>query len=384
MAYRLRLDNLPMGHAASAARPNEQVPVIVREFLSPEDGQELIQRLEGIPNDLLEKVSDRKRIIPSQVDHLLAVIHPDKTLDLYVNELSLSASVQPTRSVKAGEAIYRNDIADISYLNMGGVEIPDDCGFLFVFSAGWRKGLFYDFGPLTPERGKREFDCRTVLAKAYAQLMFQERLGLSDDDWSHLLRERWFPFIGLSDGAIKKLVNWGRQEWNTDELLPDIVSEVEGNLDRFLEAWKRRKVFGGHREILDRACERYRKGDYISATGLFYPRIEGVLRSYNQMVSGAKRITYQQLVDSAVKESIEKERLLVMPERFAEYLRDVYLAGFDPRSVQNEVSRHCVAHGTAAESEFSQKAATLAILVLRQLTFCLDKDVEKNDNESTP
>lgn len=43
------------------------------------------------------------------------------------------------------ELVIMDDIVDITSAELG-VEVPPDAGVVIVFSWGWRKGLFYDFG----------------------------------------------------------------------------------------------------------------------------------------------------------------------------------------------------------------------------------------------
>jgi len=66
---------------------------------------------------------------------------------VYLNELDLRASVRASRPIEAGEPVTRDDFVDVERLEIG-VQVPKDVGALFIFSVGWRKGLFYDFGPV--------------------------------------------------------------------------------------------------------------------------------------------------------------------------------------------------------------------------------------------
>jgi len=77
---------------------------------------------------------------------------------------------------------------------------------------------------------------------------------------------------------------------------------------------------------------------------------------------------------------------LLLPHRFAAYLRDIYFANFNPVAQDIDVSRHSVAHGVATASDFNQKSAVLGILVIHQLFYFLENhrenksvdDVESN------
>jgi hypothetical protein len=80
--------------------------------------------------------------------------------------------IRSLRPITPGEPVAKNDIADIERVDFAGdVVIPPDCGVLFVFSVGWRKAVFYDFGPLNPNQDvRRAFDCSKVFAQLYAHL----------------------------------------------------------------------------------------------------------------------------------------------------------------------------------------------------------------------
>jgi hypothetical protein len=76
------------------------------------------------------------------------------------------------RSVEAGEAVYESDLIDIESLVFKDVDFPADAGILCLFSTGWRKGLFFDFGPLGPRQeagGRRIESARLVHAYLRSQ-----------------------------------------------------------------------------------------------------------------------------------------------------------------------------------------------------------------------
>ena len=111
-----------------------------------------IKRLEGFPNELLSLLPPDRRVSPSRVDHMLAVIRRDRTATLYVNELGITAGITIGRSFKKGEHVFRNDIMDIATTEFDGIPVPDDAGIALIFSVGWRKGFYYDFAPSAPRK----------------------------------------------------------------------------------------------------------------------------------------------------------------------------------------------------------------------------------------
>ena len=364
----------PAGYAAAPARATDTTGLIqYREFTSTEDGQHFIQRLEGFPNDILQKLP--APIPASKVDHMLALCRRDGTATVYLNELEFRTSVRwrGSRSVAAGEAVTTDDFVDVERLELG-VQVPRDAGALFVFSVGWRKGLFYDFGPVGgPSPRPREEDISVVLGRCLCHVLFQERFRISDSEWNKLLEAQWFPFAGLRAATIDKLVNYVRSGWEIDELLDEIVSEVRETIPRMLQGWRNHSSFKPHLDILKRAVEGFKNdNDFVGCTGLLYPRIEGILRT-DLDAETRSQATQRHLVQAAVGSKLGNDQSALLPHRFQDYLRDVYFADFSPASKgEAEVSRNSVAHGTASASKFNRKSAVIAILITHQLFYFLE------------
>lgn len=374
MPYIINLEHPPTGYAMTSARGQECVQVSFREFTSTEDGQHFIQRLEGSPSLILESLPTKVR--PSNVDHMLAICHLDGKVTVYVNELELKAAMRTARPVEAGQGVSKDDIADVERLDIG-VQIPDAAGFLFIFSVGWRRGLFYDFGPLGPDRLPRPYDVGSALGQAYCHVLFQERFSISDLEWNELLKAKWFPFVGLSHQTIENLVSHVRSGWDPDEKLDDIVAEVKSRCTQMLASWREYTSFVEHIEVLARAVERFQSGDHMSCTSLLFPRIEGILRTYHNSLGTEDPPSPINLSKSAVSSQINNDQCLLLPHRFDTYLREVYFADFDPSAQVVEVSRHSVGHGVASEFEFNRKSAVVGILIVQQLSYFFGKGTER-------
>ncbi len=370
MPYDISLEELPMGFAIESARRGECFKVQYREFTSTEDGQYFIQRVEKSTLRFLEPFS----ISPSQVDHLLAVCRSDKSATVYVNELKFPVSVRGRRSVEVGEKITMDDIVDVGRLELD-VTIPDDVGFLFLFSIGWRKGLFFDYGPILLDPQPRQYDISTLLGQAYVHVLFQEWFSITDDEWNALFEEQWFPFIGLYNGTIDKLINQIRSGWKCDEILDEIVLEVKDQVPEMLESWRNHSCFKPHIEILENAVKHFLGGDMISCTSLLFSRIEGILRTNHLSVSTASTRKQKNLAESAVKAKIENEKCLLLPDRFESYLNDIYFANFEPDAQDIVISRNSVGHGVAGVSEFNPKSSVIGILIVHQLFYLLESKV---------
>jgi hypothetical protein len=337
------LNEVPMGVAAKASRKGETASFWVTGFLSSEDGQELITHLEQFPSTLLAKAVGTK-VPPSHVDTLLAIVRRDKTATVYVNELQPQLISKVARAKEKGEPVFKDDIVDITSAELG-VDVPADAGVVIVFSGGWRKGLFYDFGPLGPEARPRAFDLPAVLGELYARLLFQERYRISDDEWDRLFRCRWFPFVGLGNETIGLMLTHLRAGWDMDELTSRVAEEVRGKAPSFLQAWLLHPALATDAPILERAVGHFLSGDHVSCAGLLYPQIEGVLRSH------------------PVGSHADRPGSLLMPHRFEDYLKAVYLPSFNPAAP---------AERAASGAGSQQKASAIAILVVHQLFHSFD------------
>jgi len=370
VSVEIDLGNPPAGYVLSSAKEGEYAQIAYREFTSTEDGQNFIQRLEGIPNNILQRLPSQ--ISPSQVDHMLAICRRDGKADVYVNELDIHLNIRAAWSIKAGEEVLKDHIADIESVKLG-VQIPDDAGVLFVFSIGWRKGLFYDFEPISgPDPPPRQYDVSAVLGQAYCHVTFQERFSISDAEWDALFSAQWFPFMGLSYDMIETLISHIRSGWDLDENLDDIVSKTKSRASQMLDYWRKHSAFMPHIDILEHAVERFQDDDYVSCTGLLFPRIEGILRTHHAGIGTQAHPSPNNLTESAVASKIGNANSLLLPHRFANYLRDVYFAHFNPDTPDINVSRHSVAHGVAAAEKFNQKSAVIGILTVHQLFYFLE------------
>ena len=369
MPFHVHLDRPPAGVAAAAGRNGEDIPIAYREFTSSEDGDTFISRLEGFPATILGLLDANPPIKPSTVDHLVAVIQPTGATDVYINELTVLGKARIRKAVEKGDLLLDGDIVDIEELRFEGLDIPSNAGVLVLVSQGWRKGLFFDFGPLLPNPIQREFDLSKLLGSLFSYLTFQQYFKITDDEWDALLQAGWFPFVGMERETLNLLLTHVRNSWNPDDLVPEVAAKLNNRLDELQKSWRSQTLLAPHIDILARALERFRAEDYISATAILYPRIEGILRDMHARSGGTsfKQALLAQAPLTAIAERAHQYSRL-LPTRFRRFLETVYFASFSP-STTAPLSRHSVAHGVAPAELFSTKAATLGILIVEQLCF---------------
>ena len=371
--FDIQLDKPFAGYLTASCKPGENVWIVQKEFVSSEDGDLFISRLEGFPSILLNKIAQVHKVIilQSSIDNMLAILKQDGTSTIYINA-PMKVLMQVKKSVDAGQVIYRNDIADVSKLVFHDIEIPDDVGVMALFSVGWRKGLFYDLVSLSDKNLKRDYDLSQLLGGYYAYLSFQERFKISDSEWQSLLQNGWFPFITLDNELINSIVNHNREGWNIDELLPKIQEDVLKRLPDGLKTWANVKAFEPHMDFISKAAERYQENDHLSCISVLFPRIEGILREFQSIQGQPEKASQKDLAGTVLSPSINPQNnqfSLLLPLRFNQYLSEVYFANFDPLKKDNTLSRNTVGHGVATKENFDLKGSTLGFLILDQLSY---------------
>jgi hypothetical protein len=382
MPFEVQLDEFSaIGYTAHTVREGEEAAIVVREFLSSEDGNFFIGRLEGFVSPILSKLPKVPQAYPSVIDHFLAIVRLDRMATVYINELDIGIEVRLKRSVKKGEAMYEKDIADILKVNLGGIEIPDDAGIIFVFSRGWRKGFFFDFRPLAEEGSLRNYNIESLLGSYHSYLSNQRLFNARESEWEAILSQGWFPFIRLSESTVNSMLEISKTADFNKNFLDQIVMETKASLSTMLDNWRKHAAFLEHLPLIERACERYLSDDYISATSILYPRIEGVMRTLIPPNANI-RATSPVLVESVMNARGEKYQpySLLLPLRFYQFLNEVFFKKFIPGE-KIDVSRHSIAHGVASAEDFSAKSATLGLLILDQIHYFLP-DVKNLERES--
>lgn len=372
MPYEIVLDHPPAGYVAEPPTGEGYVKVIVREFTSSEDGELFISRLEGIPSEIVGRLPATAGVTPSSVNHLLAVIHQNLRTVVYANECPVMAKIRAARAIQAGEVVHEDDIVDIDSLTFNGAEVPEDAAVVCVLSAGWRKGLFFDLTPLGPDHPARDYDLDRVLGSYFAYLLNQQVFKLNEAEWGLLFQQGWFPFVSLPKSVVRQLLAAVRSGRSADGHLKSVVEALHRMGPEMRKRWSEATVLRPHLRLLEHALDEFIKGDYISATSILYPRIEGILRSMHPAAGSSSSLRPPGLADAAVSPWIGTVHgySWLLPDLFKRYLENVYFAGFAP-GAEAPVSRHSVGHGVAPADGFDQKHACIALLIVDQLRFLM-------------
>jgi hypothetical protein len=381
MPHEINAEIRASGYALGDAAQGEIATVVLMDFNVIENGELFVQRLEGFPQLVLNAIPEQSRCLPSQVDNMLAIFPKKGTVTVYLNELEKEALICPKRDIPAGGLIYKDDLAQIARLRFkGDIQIPDDAGFFYLFSEGWRKGFFFDFTPLAPQGKKRNYDLEKLFAAMHNYLLFQEVFKATDAEWQVLLEHGWFPFIALKSATVARMFWSGRTGKSFDELAELVASEFEPQIDTQLVVWKNNKLAENQRSSLELAVKHYKQGDFASACSVIYPQIEGLMRSFFSAQGLSGKRSQSALVDSTIKLHAESTHgfSLLLPERFKTFLTDYFFSDFDPDKPEG-VSRNTIGHGVAKFEELDKVAALRGFLLVDQIIYYM-----RVESEPTP
>jgi hypothetical protein len=362
----MKLSLRPAGVCLKSGIAGEQIPIETGGFHCSSEGETFFRIVESLTAEYLATVG----ILPSQVDNLLVVVDQQNEAEVYVNEISATALIQAMSATTAGAPVKKTDIADIREVNLG-VDIPNDSGFLYVFSIGWRKGMLYDFSPMQPGV-TRDFDLNRALGACFAYVLASERFVLSDVEWEQLIARGWFPFIGLNDQTVQRMVDFLRSDIDIDKLLPEITLQVETIGRGAVDLAEKNPDFQAHSSFIKTALERFMESDYISAGSILYPRIEGMLRTFYKMTQATDKPGQVKLLKKAFPPEFATRYAtsLLRTDRFVNYLERVVFAGFDWNQPAG-ATRHTVGHGVVDQNDLSAKSIILALLTVHHLLFAL-------------
>ncbi len=163
MPIEFQLEERLGGFTATSARKDEKVAVVSRVLIGPQD-LDLTDRLDGLEGCLFSKIPGLPT--PPRICDLIVVINQDLTGIAFVDELPLISKCIAARPIEKGQAVSLKDISGVESVDLG-MSVQDDAAIVVVRSSGWKRSLFFDFGPLHDEFGKRTY----CLDKALGQQM---------------------------------------------------------------------------------------------------------------------------------------------------------------------------------------------------------------------
>ena len=364
MQITVKLPHKPAGVTTRSALAGEQVLLQTGGFHCSTEGETFFRIAEGLSAPYLAA----SLVSPSQVDILLAIVDRNNDAIVYINDLKITALVQSKVSAEAGQALMKNDLSEVREIDLG-VEVPNDCGFLFIFSIGWRKGLLFDFGPLVPDV-TRDFSVARAMGSAYGYVLANERFALSENEWNTLMSGGWFPFIGLQSETVARMIDFLRGGRDVDLLLPEILEQVDRIGKEATALSLNNEDFAVHASFIKTALERFEAGDFISAGSILFPRIEGMLRTFYLLTRPSNSPNQMRLLNIAFPADVTTRLTILRTDKFITYLETVIFSNFrwdNPTGA----TRHTVGHGIVDQKDLSDRSVLLAILTVHHLLFSL-------------
>lgn len=375
------------GYSLSCALDGEDVLVATEGVYFDHDGRDFVSFLEAIASQF-DTPLDRAGILPSQVDHLLAIIEPNGETTIYCNELQIRILCRARRRMNAGQPVTNDDVADIHELRffhaqLGEITVPDNCGVVALFSASWRRCGYFDFSLFHSATHIREANLPERFGRLYATMQHSGTYALNESQLERLADLGWFPFIGLNQQDRDKIVVFGTCHSNPSPVFAEVCESFRKYARERFEDAEKSPFLHAELPFIDRALDRFEAGDYLSCVSLIYPKIEGILRQILRTSPLVAKVSQRRLADAAAS-SVSPHSLL-LPVAFGNYLVRFFFKAFDEANGDIPLSRNSVAHGVANARDFDLCRAAIGLLILNQLFFLTPKkrvEVDEIDSES--
>lgn len=358
---------VPAGFLASDARPGEEVLIEVCGYHTFDEGLQFYSILAGF-----DKHVRHAGLSESCIDRMLVCITREET-HIYANDqLRMTARMRSKRSIKAGEAVSRDDIAGIDRVDFPGVHPPAACGFLLLISAGWRKGMCFDLRPIAPDHqatSEEAFDSvKQMGGMVLTHLHFTERFLLSNRDWGRVLRAGWFPFVFLPENLWHGLVTSISNGWDLQRDEQQIHERWLSKCDERLTSWKANRHFADHMDFLERAVRAYKEQDWLTVVSVATPRVEGLMRK--AFGSWGKQREVIDRLAANIKQR-EHDRSLLFPDRLRQYFHKVFFRFTEFSNSDLPSTRHTLAHGLVAGDRLTRKEALTLLLLIDHVVYCM-------------
>lgn len=368
-SFQLKLKTDILGVSLSSGNKDDELKVARRGFFTDYDNESLFVILQQLSNLFLNEWTLKEKKSVSHIRNCLIFINANKEASIHIN-CPTFIEIVSKKAIEKNDPVFKKDIADVRKMDFQGIELQSTCAVIYIFSVGWRRGLYFDFLPIDSEKEYTTGDLSTIFASLYSYLQFPEIHRLEPEIKNKIFEKGWFPFIRIIGNYFEKLYTSIKENLDTYDLELEIAESFnEESLIEMKDTWLKKDPYNKHQRLIDKGIERYLAGDYISTISILYPRIEGIMR---YMCLGEKgKVTSKNLAQKITLEAKGKsiEYGLFLPDDFNEYLTKVYFQSFDLETGEVNLSRHSLAHGVADEESFSKIKAIQGILILDQISY---------------
>ena len=320
-----------------------------------------------------------KNILVNSIYQFLVILHDNLTADVYFNEIPVKILMLSKRSLKKGEMVYSNDIADIKELVFENIKITETDKIIYCFKVGWKFGLYFNLhrenNPLILKNVQLE------LGSMYRYLSFQYIYDIIDSElnFDALVNDGWFPFIELLGSEFKEISEAYKSAPPSLERANRIVEKFnKERIDKISSKWWKNPIFLGKKLLIETALNAYIRNTnegFITCIKIVLTELEGILRHnlFNETGQG-KDVHVKDLLKHIVDKGIDKtgsEISLFLPRYFLKYLEKSVFAQFDIEAGILPLSRHTSSHGMAKTEDYTKCRALQMILILDQIYFYL-------------
>ena len=359
-----------IGFCLNAVESGELVEVTRRGFYTDYDGDFFYNCLDSISNLYLKDWTSTPNSV-SNISNCLIFIKKDNQFTVYINFPTL-LEIIPRIDKKKGETIYKNELVDLKSISFPNIKFDKNCGVIYIFSSGWRRGFYFSFLPLSDETDDILENWDRCFSLYHAYLMFPEIYRMDSNMMNKLTDDGWFPFNRLLGKQFTDLFYAYSNDFNIDSIVDSIdQSFTEEKLNEMVISWFQKDEIKKSEKIIRAGIERFLNEDYISSINNLYPRIEGTLRYLYLTEKDSPNV--QKLIDKlqAVAEGKVSSEGLLLPKAFCSHLKNFLFSSFDLKTGKIDLSRHSLAHGVADEDQFNKCAAIQGILILDQIHYYL-------------
>lgn len=364
------LDEVPAGYSMTSSKGEGVIQVQYRGISLSSNGKDFIRKVEGFPNTILQLACEDFHA--SNIRNFLAIIHPNNKVEVYINELEVLGEALAAKSVKEGDAVRKSDIYHFDRIFFKDVEFPQDCGYVVILSNGWDRVLCYDFGPLMGGENARpiDYDVGRIIGVGLSASIFYDVFDLDESEWDKVIQSGWFPFSYLGYEQQKKIFNYVKQGWDTDEIEKSIDELFCNSSAEWLMQIASNGKVSPHYDIIESAIKYHVNEQYDASIHILYPRIEALLREdfirANPTREGRRQNALSEHIPTSITQHAHSVTRL-FPEQFGEYILKYYFKDFNVTGVSDFVSRNTLGHGAAPSSSLNRKSSLVGFLILDQI-----------------
>lgn len=368
-----KLDLVPAGFAMEAVKSGpeggESVQVLSSGFYTSDDGPELYNYLDQLFVNVLGRIVLSTGIRIDDIKNCLVSITYGVNVTIWLN-FSTTLNVIPKRALTQGQSVSLDDIADVRAASFPNIDLPTCGSIAYTFQHGWRRGFYFNFVPFLGEGPEEAHgDLPKLFGSLHAALLLRERIRMDDAVLEKMSRAGWFPFIRLPHDLAMHLYKHFEIGWDHSEVEGQIIRALSPSIEEWTNAWTKKPVFAPHMDALRTAARLYHQGEYMAASALLLPKVEGVLRHLHIGKGQATTRSLRSNLLERVRAEVEGYTAY-LPEAFMRYLETYYYAAFNLESNMIPPSRHAFAHGVGPDTEAARPIFCMRIfLTLDQLFF---------------